>query len=512
MRQPGIDRSPRATTPRTNPAPAIPRQPAPIRNDSRPSPSPVTSRPGDSRITRPTNPIAPNPGTNVRTDTRPRTPGASDNVYRGREPSPGITRPGSRDTVRSPVATPRTPEAREPAARPRPTTSRVGRFAPSDTTPTTNVTARPRTPAATTTTRDRSPVASSTTPRLVPRTTSPRLTVPRSGTANGFTNGVTSPRSSSARSLVSGVRGGYASYGDHRGYDHGHRSYWRSWWDPCRHDSWSYWSWNGCSTSFGWSLSLWHPWSWMRTRHWNDCYFDSWHYNWSRPSCVATNYWWYPTSTYCPTYLYVPSTVVYVDTEREPLTDDGSSETVVAGGIAGGAGAVVPVGDIGSRGQPPESLAKKYVELGDFYFDAGRFPEAAEAYSRAKTYAPDNASVHFAMADAAFATGDYHFAAFLIAEAVRLQPTIVSAEIDRRVYYGDPKVFDGQMDELTAYLAAKPYDAQAHLVHGYNLRFSGKPTAAVAAFRRVLEIAPENRTAQAFLAVLAPAGAEATVR
>ena len=60
-------------------------------------------------------------------------------------------------------------------------------------------------------------------------------------------------------------------------------------------------------------------------------------------------------------------------------------------------------------------------------------------------------------------------------------------------------------EAIRAYLAKAPYDAQAHFVRGYNLRFSGRPTEAAAAFRRVLEIAPDHRGAQAFLAVLEPA-------
>ena len=179
--------------------------------------------------------------------------------------------------------------------------------------------------------------------------------------------------------------------------------------------------------------------------------------------------------------------------------------TIVAGGAA------MPAA-VGARGLPADELAAKYVELGRFYFAAGRFTEAAEAYGRARTYAPDEAVLHFELADAAFAMGDYSSAAFLIAEAVRLDPKLVGATADKRDYYGDPKLFTEQMASLERYLHGKPYDAQAHLVYGYNLRFSGQPEAAIAAFRRVLEITPENRTALAFLAVLEPKPDEAMTR
>lgn len=529
---------PRASTPRTTPVqtPVIPRQPDPIRTTPRTTPrapTPIdTARPGESRITRPSTPTLPAPTTRVRTDVRP--PTATDNVYRGRQPSTTITRPerreptsrepnyrqpnyrepNYRETVRTPAATtPRTPEAAAPVLRPRPATERTSRFAPTDGTiaaPRPSVTPRTRTaPGTTNSAAARTPAATSTTPRLVPRSTAPSLGAPRSrATVNGATSaavisGIGSPRASSARATVSGTRVYVGGSSDC------HRSYWRTWWDPCHTNSWN-WNWYGGCGSYGWNVSLWHPWFWFRSC-WNDWYLDSWWCHRSQPYCVSTNYWWYPTSTYCPTYLYVPSSVVYVERDDAPAPAEGSTEVVVAGGAIARR-AAEPVGDVGARGQPPEALAKKYVELGDFYFEVGRYAEAADAYARAKTYAPNNASVHLAMADAAFATGDYHFAAYLIAEAVRLDPAIVSAEIDRRVYYGDPKAFETQMSELERYLEAKPYDAQAHLVHGYNLRFSGKPVAAIGAFRRVVEITPENRAAQAFLTALAPPASEAVIR
>jgi tetratricopeptide (TPR) repeat protein len=158
----------------------------------------------------------------------------------------------------------------------------------------------------------------------------------------------------------------------------------------------------------------------------------------------------------------------------------------------------------------PESLARKYVELGDYYFKAGRFSDAVEAYGKARSYAPNDASVHFVLADAVFATGDYHFAAFLIAEALRLDPSLATAETDKRLFYGDPKVFDEQMAALDRYLDISS-TTQAHLVRGYNLRFSDKKEAAIAAFRRVLEIASAS-AAQVFLDALVPKAADAPAK
>lgn len=335
-----------------------------------------------------------------------------------------------------------------------------------------------------------------TTPRAAPRVTSgpnPRL-VPRS--ASNHVSSRVIPRASR----------GYG-YRSHRGYygRHGLGSVYSSWWNPCYSYGYSpsYWTLNAGYGCYGLGLSLWYPWYFATSIGWSSCYSSCWWNSTCRP--YSYDYWWYPRSTYCPTYLYVPSsTVIYVEeapaSEPEP-EEPGAAVVVEEAPAAGGA----PAGDARS------DLASKYVELGDFYFKAGRFQEAADAYARARTYAPDDAALHFVLADAAFAVGDYHFAAFLIAEGLRLDPGLASAEADKREFYGDRKLFDEHMKALDEHLEKNEYDASAHLVRGYNLRFSGEPEAAKAAFERVLELAPDHRAARNFIDAMAPKDAEKPV-
>jgi tetratricopeptide (TPR) repeat protein len=113
-----------------------------------------------------------------------------------------------------------------------------------------------------------------------------------------------------------------------------------------------------------------------------------------------------------------------------------------------------------------------------------------------------------------FADGDYHYAAFLVGEALRLDPTMASAATDKRTFYGDVKTFYAQMQALDVYLERAPYDAQAHFVKGYNLHFSARRDEARTSFQRVLEIEPGHRGAELFLAAPAakPAEAPAEIR
>lgn len=239
----------------------------------------------------------------------------------------------------------------------------------------------------------------------------------------------------------------------------------------------------GCAWGFyGYPFYYGSYWPYYRYRYYSRPYY----YGYGSYYPYYGRLWYWPSSVYAPTYYggsydsYGSTIVVRAETRSD-----------------------VPEEEVALTAE--ESLARladRFVALGDFYFREGRFSEAAEAYARARTYAPDDATIHFVLSDALFALGDYHFAAFLISEALRLEPNLARADADKTTFYADPEVFARQMDTLAKYLADKPYDAAAHLVNGYNLRFSGRPEEAKVAFRRVLEIEPGNQGARTFLDAL----------
>jgi len=221
-------------------------------------------------------------------------------------------------------------------------------------------------------------------------------------------------------------------------------------------------------------------------------YYVGWghhHYHWGMHFYHPLNYssWWYPDAyTYCaPTYIYVndrgdyspyPATVV-VDSGAAPAAEEPAEEST-------------------------ETLIARYITLGDFYFKEGRYRESAESYLRAIAYAPDDAGLHFVLADSLLAIGDYHYATFIIKKAVRLDAAMVFAEADKRDFYGDKKDFTKHMVDLQKYVADKPFDEAGLLALAYNYKFSMQPEKALEVFEKLLSISPEDETAQLFVDAL----------
>ena len=436
----------------------------------------------------PTDPIA-TPQPKPRETTDPRSNG------RPRSDSQPVTRPGTVPSSSGGVATTNAVVAGKPML--------ADRYSPAPAAPKD----RPR---SSTGTRDVRPVASR--PYADDRTAIVR-------------DGVPGARPMRPNTAASGYSGSYSSSGMLNCGTRPRTSYFVNYcygsaWDPCY--SWrptTCWS-TGLTFSFGigygsfgWGLSSWYPYNCYNSYYGYGYGYGSWYWGSCYTPCHYAP-WYYGPRYYWPSYCYVPSvvysqpSVIYVEQPSSTVVVQASAPQQPAAEV--GQEEIPRRARLADREMTAEELAQKYLGLGDFYFRENRFADAADAYARARTAMPTDATLHFALADAVFATGDYHFAAYLITEALRLDPAMAVVDTDKRLLYGDVKLFEQQMATLQKYCEEKPYDAMAALVLGYNQKLSLQGQAAEKSFRRVLEIDPQSDAARLLLdALTAPKAAPA---
>jgi tetratricopeptide (TPR) repeat protein len=265
-------------------------------------------------------------------------------------------------------------------------------------------------------------------------------------------------RAGSTGSVVGGHGGGY-------GYQSGCYDYccWGGWGNSgCWYGGWLW----------GWSSYCWGSW---------------WNYYW-----YSGGYWW-PGS--CPSfYWYGPfypfyTSIIYQTVERDPAADVvyvyeepqeevyaeapvAQGEVVVAEDWAGGT--PVPAAD-GNLNR----AADHYLILGDQAFKESRFGDAVHFYAKAVEFSPQDGILYLILADALFATGDYHYSAYALRRAFELDSKLATSVVDKHGFYSDPAEFDRQIAVLELYIQDHFLDDDARLVLAANYLFGGRPADAV---------------------------------
>jgi hypothetical protein len=258
------------------------------------------------------------------------------------------------------------------------------------------------------------------------------------------------------------------------------------WWDPCNNPAntcwnncgpYSWWWWNNCMywlPSWGWG------WSWGAC--WNNwCFGWSSHPNWCYPGYAYWGYspWWYSSVIYDDYYPPQEQVVVVHEYEQQPAPE-AAPEAQPAGEAQRGEAAV------GGANLPPEKRdpalaqalarsAQQYVALGDLAFSERRYGDAVSHYAKAIEYAPDDAVLYMLLADALFATGDYHYSASALRKSLELEPRLVDTIVDKHAVYRDPQDFEKQLGYLESYLKDNFLDEDARLVLAANYLFGNKP-------------------------------------
>jgi len=287
-------------------------------------------------------------------------------------------------------------------------------------------------------------------------------------TALGLAAGVSVTSGGAAGSLVLGATRSPASSKSWESCYWGYGYY--PWWSSGGGSSW----WFG----YGWGYGGWGcgpSWAWAPL--WTACWYP--YYSYSYNYC-------YPY--YCKPSYYYPfyySTVVHHVYEDDPIVvvvDDGDDDVIYVD-----APQDEPVGEAVAASRPVDSplmqslsiAAERYLTLGDRAFREGRFSDAAQFYAKAVEYAPTEGVMHLVLADALFATADYHYAAYALRRAFELSPSLALAIVDKHEFYADPADFDRHLAAAETFVANNPDDADARLVLAANFLFGNRPAAAV---------------------------------
>ena len=267
------------------------------------------------------------------------------------------------------------------------------------------------------------------------------------------------------------------------------------WWSGgCSSSDW----WWGFSFSFGCGWGGWGPYCW--SPYWSCGWYPFYYYSYN---------YCYPY--YCQPYYYYPlygSTVVHHVYEYD---DPNYGDTVAYADEP--APQAEPVGEAAAVGRAADSPAKlslsiaaeRYLTLGDSAFREGRFGDAAQFYAKAVEYAPEEGVLHLVLADALFATGDYHYAAYAIRRAFELDPSLAEAIVDKHGFYTDPADFDRHIARAELFLQENQDDADARLVLAANYLFGNRPAAAVDLLESVSALSLRTDTAAATILAAARA-------
>lgn len=207
--------------------------------------------------------------------------------------------------------------------------------------------------------------------------------------------------------------------------------------------------------SFFWGF-WWGSWCGWFPYYCNSPWFPYWCYYW-------WGYVWWPYGYTVPAYYYptiirtVPRETIIIESSD---SGGGSADAAPVGGVA-------PAG--GGNPGPALSAFELHLRLGDDHFRRGEFDRAAEEYKLAVLEDPDSGVARYALADALFALGDYHFAAYSLRKAIERQPDWLGRKFLKREFYEDPSLFDAHMTAVRAWLEMHPFDEAALFVLAYNL-------------------------------------------
>lgn len=154
-----------------------------------------------------------------------------------------------------------------------------------------------------------------------------------------------------------------------------------------------------------------------------------------------------------------------------------------------------------------ESLAEarfsNYMQAAETFMRNGQFYRAADTYSLAAIWKPEDPRSYAGQAFALFAAGEYMSSAYYLSRAIELEPAIAAKKYDLAALSGDRDVFENRFIELATWQQRSDSGELAFLM-AYILYQDGKGARAASAIQRAEEHIPDSQATAILKDVIIP--------
>jgi tetratricopeptide (TPR) repeat protein len=146
----------------------------------------------------------------------------------------------------------------------------------------------------------------------------------------------------------------------------------------------------------------------------------------------------------------------------------------------------------------PETF-QNYMNLGDFHFFMGNYSRAAESYAAAAQLDPDKVIAKITEVHAAFANGEFSFAATRLREVLKAEPNLGLFNFRIEEFFGNRRDMDKRLTDLEHLIALNPDNTRARMLLGYVYYFDGRFADASEVLAGVVKTSPEYQVADGLL-------------
>jgi len=148
----------------------------------------------------------------------------------------------------------------------------------------------------------------------------------------------------------------------------------------------------------------------------------------------------------------------------------------------------------------PERL-ERYLKVGEAYLREGQYARAAESFSLASLYGPNDRRVHIGRCHALFAAGEFAGSAIYLAKAIELDPNQTLTRLDLVSATGGPDLFLQRVTDLEVRVETKG-TPDLQLLLAYIYYAMGQPKEAAAAIEAAEKGQPRLPAVELFKAAV----------